>query len=158
MADKPQFDSGDDLDSEFFGDDLGDAAASVPAEPAEVIDDVVEVTDDAVEAVDSAVDDAAVDDAAVDEAIADVEDDGPSESTAESDSPADNDEDEADEDEATPALSLKQRLIDDFTIFDALLICSLLFISLSAFLMVWELGNYGGIFGLPWKTTGVGIK
>lgn len=148
MADKPQFDSGDDLDSEFFGDDLGDAAASVPAEPAEVIDDVVEVTDDAVEAVDSA-----VDDAAVDEAIADVEDDGPSESTAESDSPADNDEDEA-----TPALSLKQRLIDDFTIFDALLICSLLFISLSAFLMVWELGNYGGIFGLPWKTTGVGIK
>ena len=47
-------------------------------------------------------------------------------------------------------------LFADFSIFNAMLLASLLFILLATFFLLLEVGDYGGVFGSPWRTGSVG--
>lgn len=55
-----------------------------------------------------------------------------------------------------PASARRRALTNDavrkFTIFDAMLLISLLCISLATFLMVWELTKFGSFPGFVWRT------
>jgi hypothetical protein len=43
-----------------------------------------------------------------------------------------------------------------FNVFDAMLLISLVFISLAVMLMLWKLTDFGPIFGAPWNTSEIG--
>ncbi len=47
-------------------------------------------------------------------------------------------------------------LFSDFNIFNAMLMASLIFILLATFFLFLEVGDYGGVFGSPWRTGSVG--
>ncbi len=49
-------------------------------------------------------------------------------------------------------------LLADFSIFDAMLVFSLLLVTAAALMMAYGLNDYGSVFGLPWKTTGITVK
>ena len=49
----------------------------------------------------------------------------------------------------------KNAMLKDFTVFNAILLTSLLFILLSSFFLFWELSGYGGLDG-SWRTGSVG--
>ena len=46
----------------------------------------------------------------------------------------------------------------NFSIFDAMLVFSLILVTAAALMMAWGLNDYGSVFGLPWKTTGITVK
>ena len=43
-----------------------------------------------------------------------------------------------------------------FNIFDAMLLVSLVFISLAVMLLVWKLGSFGSVFSSPWNPSEIG--
>ena len=59
--------------------------------------------------------------------------------------------------EAKPKRNRKG-LLSSFSIFDAMLVFSLLLVTAAALMMAWGLNDYGSVFGLPWKTTGITVK
>lgn len=59
----------------------------------------------------------------------------------------------------TDEVAVKEKsggLFSDFNIFTAMLATSLILILLATFLLIIELGDYGGMFGSPWRTGSVG--
>ncbi len=55
-------------------------------------------------------------------------------------------------------LPKRKGLLSNVTIFDGMLLCALLLVTAAAFRMAWGLNEYGGIFELPWKTSGITVK
>lgn len=49
-------------------------------------------------------------------------------------------------------------ILSTFSIFDAMLVCSLLLVTMAALMMASGLSEYGGFFGLPWKLSGITVK
>ena len=52
----------------------------------------------------------------------------------------------------------RRGLFSSFSIFDAMLVFSLILVTSAALMMAWGLNDYGSVFGLPWKTTGITVK
>ena len=52
----------------------------------------------------------------------------------------------------------RRGLFSSFSIFDAMLVFSLILVTAAALMMAWGLNDYGSVFGLPWKTTGITVK
>ena len=52
----------------------------------------------------------------------------------------------------------RRGLLSSFSIFDAMLVFSLILVTAAALMMAWGLNDYGSVFGLPWKTTGITVK
>lgn len=52
----------------------------------------------------------------------------------------------------------RQGILSSFSIFDAMLVFSLLLVTAAALMMAYGLNDYGSVFGLPWKTTGITVK
>jgi hypothetical protein len=74
---------------------------------------------------------------------------------------ADDLDEEAEDKKAKTVVAAPKRrngLLSDFTIFDAMLVFSLLLVTSAALMMAWGLNDYGSVFGLPWKTTGITVK
>jgi len=60
---------------------------------------------------------------------------------------------------AVIAPAAKRRgFFSSFSIFDAMLVCSLILVTAAALMMAYGLNDYGSVFGLPWKTTGITVK
>lgn len=69
------------------------------------------------------------------------------------------DADDAVTESAIVAPKRKRRgLLSSFSIFDAMLVFSLILVTAAALMMAWGLNDYGSVFGLPWKTTGITVK
>jgi len=69
------------------------------------------------------------------------------------------DADEAAVESAVVAPKRKRKgLLSSFSIFDAMLLFSLILVTAAALMMAWGLNDYGTVFGLPWKTTGITVK
>ena len=67
--------------------------------------------------------------------------------------------DDAGTESAVVAPKPKRRgLLSNFSIFDAMLLFSLILVTAAALMMAWGLNDYGSVFGLPWKTTGITVK
>ena len=52
----------------------------------------------------------------------------------------------------------RRGILSSFSIFDAMLVFSLILVTSAALMMAWGLNDYGSVFGLPWKTTGITVK
>ena len=68
---------------------------------------------------------------------------------------------EVEQDAAEAAAAPKRNrgpLLSSFSIFDAMLVCSLLLVTAAALMMAWGLNDYGTVFGLPWKTSGITVR
>ena len=52
----------------------------------------------------------------------------------------------------------RKGILSSFSIFDAMLVFSLILVTAAALMMAWGLNDYGSVFGLPWKTTGITVK
>lgn len=52
----------------------------------------------------------------------------------------------------------RRGILSSFSIFDAMLVFSLILVTSAALMMAWGLNDYGTVFGLPWKTTGITVK
>lgn len=62
-------------------------------------------------------------------------------------------------DEAIVAPKRKRKgFLSGLTIFDGMLLCSLVLVTMAALWMAYGLNEYGGFFSLPWKTTGITVK
>lgn len=69
--------------------------------------------------------------------------------------------DEAADDEAADDAFVAPKgkgILSTFSIFDAMLVCSLLLVTMAALMMASGLSEYGGFFGLPWKLSGITVK
>ena len=60
------------------------------------------------------------------------------------------------EDEDEEDAKKKSGMIADFDAYNGLLLASMLFIGIATFFLIWEVSDYGGIFGSPWRTGSVG--
>ena len=68
---------------------------------------------------------------------------------------------EVEQDAAEAAAAPKRNrssLLSSFSIFDAMLVCSLLLVTAAALMMAWGLNDYGTVFGLPRKTSGITVR
>jgi len=143
MADDESFDLSGDLDDLFnedsssaldLGTDMvGDSGSVSGIDPLESGSfessaDLIEDTDDLVEDTGGLVEDAVVADAGV----------------------------------AAPASAIaaprRRGFFSSFSIFDAMLVFSLILVTSAALMMAWGLNDYGSVFGLPWKTTGITVR
>ena len=52
----------------------------------------------------------------------------------------------------------RRGFFSSFSIFDAMLVFSLILVTAAALMMAYGLNDYGTVFGLPWKTTGITVK
>lgn len=60
---------------------------------------------------------------------------------------------------ASAVVAPKRRgMLSSFSIFDAMLVFSLILVTAAALMMAYGLNDYGSVFGLPWKTTGITVK
>ena len=66
--------------------------------------------------------------------------------------------DTADSEGGELATPKRGSLLSGFSMFDGMLVCALVLIVAASLMMLTELSNYGGLFGLPWKTTGITVK
>jgi len=145
MADDESFDLSGDLDDIFnedsssaldLGTDLGDSVSGIDpiesdlGEPFESSAELVEDADELVEDADDLVEDAG----------GLVEDDGDAAV------------------ESAIVAPKRKGILSSFSIFDAMLVFSLILVTAAALMMAWGLNDYGSVFGLPWKTTGITVK
>jgi len=143
MADDESFDLSGDLD-DFLNEDSSaalDLGAALSSDSVSGIDslDPIESSADLVEDADDLVEDA--DDLAEDaEDLVENADDAMAESAVVAPKPK------------------RKGLLSSFGIFDAMLVFSLILVTAAALMMAWGLNDYGSVFGLPWKTTGITVK
>jgi hypothetical protein len=134
MADEESFDLSGDLD-DFLNEDSSsalDLGSDLSSDSVSGIDPIESQLDDAVESSADLVEDA-------EDLVEDAED-----AVAES---------------AVAAPKPKRKgLLSNFSIFDAMLVFSLILVTTAALMMAWGLNDYGSVFGLPWKTTGITVK
>lgn len=148
MADDESFDLSGDLNDLFdedssaaldLGTDLGDSGSVSGIDPIESdlggpfesSAELVEDADDLVEEADGLVEDAG-------DLVEDAEDDAAVESAI--------------------VAPKRKGILSSFSIFDAMLVFSLILVTAAALMMAWGLNDYGSVFGLPWKTTGITVK
>ena len=138
MADDESFDLSGDLDDIFnedsssaldLGTDLGDSVSGI--DPIE--SDLGEPFESSAELVEDA-------DDLVEDAGGLVEDDGDAAV------------------ESAIVAPKRKGILSSFSIFDAMLVFSLILVTSAALMMAWGLNDYGSVFGLPWKTTGITVK
>jgi len=138
MADDESFDLSGDLDDIFnedsssaldLGTDLGDSVSGI--DPIE--SDLGEPFESSAELVEDA-------DDLVEDAGGLVEDDGDAAV------------------ESAIVAPKRKGILSSFSIFDAMLVFSLILVTAAALMMAWGLNDYGSVFGLPWKTTGITVK